>query len=144
VKIQENLTKYDHFSKYYELKNLLRYETNLTYYEFHICLTIRFHTTVKKPITPTLNAKSPQLHKCIKKNSSTLKKTLYVVYYNAGAVVVKPEVMGLAPRSGVYVIIQLTANGRQPRTKNVLKNGAKNGAKIGVADSNYSHSRIRK
>ena len=56
-KIRENLTKYDHFSKYYELKNLwLRYDTNLTYYEFHICLTIRFDTTFKKPITPTLSS----------------------------------------------------------------------------------------
>jgi hypothetical protein len=55
-KIRENLTKYDHFSEYYEFKNLwLRYDTNLTYYEFHICLTIRFDTTFKKTITPTLS-----------------------------------------------------------------------------------------
>jgi hypothetical protein len=60
-KIRENLTKYNHFSEYYELKNLwLRYDTNSTYYEFHICLTIRFNTTFKKTITPTLRNITPK------------------------------------------------------------------------------------
>jgi hypothetical protein len=38
-----------------ELKNLqLHYDKNLTYYKFHICITVQFDTTFKKTITPSL------------------------------------------------------------------------------------------
>jgi hypothetical protein len=39
-----------------ELKNLqLHYDKNLTYYKFHICITVQFDTTFKKPLRLALD-----------------------------------------------------------------------------------------